>query len=399
MKYVMIVPDGMADQPLADLSGRTPVMAAHTPSMDTLAREGLTGKVLTVPDGMYPGSDVANMALMGYDPQTHYSGRGPLEAAAIAVPMQSRDVAFRCSLVTTDGEHLLDYSAGGIPTEEARMLIEVLEAKLSTPAIHFFPGVGYRHIMCWSGGPLETECMPPHEMIGKRLDAHYPKGDGENILRRLIQDSYEILDPHPVNRRRAEEGLSPANMIWLWGQGRPPKLQPFSLRWGLTGGVVAAVDLIKGLGMLCGLEVPDVPGATGYIETDYGAKGDYALRLLAQHDFVYVHIEAPDEAGHQGDWEAKIWAIEQIDRHIISTIVDGLRKHNIGFRLIIVPDHATPVSVRTHTPGPVPFLLYDSTAPRRNDLPYDESILEEPGALFIAEGYRLIETLIKRELP
>lgn len=395
MKYVMIVPDGMADQPLAELNGRTPVMAARTPSMDALAHEGIVGKVLTVPEGMYPGSDAANMALLGYDPHTHYSGRGPLEAAAIGVPMQLRDVAFRCSLVTTDGKRLLDYSAGGILTEQARTLIEVLEEKLSTPAIHFFPGVGYRHVLRWSGGGLDAVCMPPHEMTGELLDTHYPKGDGEDTLRRLIQDSYEILDPHPINRRRVEEGLAPANMIWLWGQGRSPQLQPFSLRWGLTGGVVAAVDLIKGLGVLAGLEVPYVPGATGYVQTDYQAKGDYALRLLAKHDFVYVHIEAPDEAGHQGDWEAKIWAIEQIDRHIVSTLVNGLREQNTGFRLIIVPDHATPVSVRTHTPGPVPFLLYDSTAPCRNDLPYDESILEEPGLPFIAEGYRLIETLIK----
>lgn len=395
MKYVMIVPDGMADQPLAELNGRTPVMAARTPSMDALAREGMVGKVLTVPDGMYPGSDAANMALLGYDPHTHYSGRGPLEAAAIGVPMQPRDVAFRCSLVTTDGKRLLDYSAGGILTEQARTLIGVLEEKLSTPAIHFFPGVGYRHVMRWSGKGLDAVCMPPHEMTGELLDTHYPKGDGEDILRRLIQDSYEILDPHPINRRRVEEGLAPANMIWLWGQGRSPQLQPFSLRWGLTGGVVAAVDLIKGLGILAGLEVPYVPGATGYVETDYQAKGDYALRLLAKHDFVYVHIEAPDEAGHQGDWEAKIWAIEQIDRHIVSTLINGLREQSTGFRLIIVPDHATPVSVRTHTPGPVPFLLYDSTAPCRNDLPYDESILEEPGAPLIAEGYRLIEILIK----
>lgn len=395
MKYVMIVPDGMADQPLAELNGRTPVMAAHTPSMDALAHAGKTGKVLTVPEGMYPGSDAANMALLGYDPHTHYSGRGPLEAAAIGVPMQPRDVAFRCSLVTTDGKRLLDYSAGGILTEQARTLIGVLEEKLSTPAIHFFPGVGYRHVMRWSGKGLDAVCMPPHEMTGELLDTHYPKGDGEDILRRLIQDSYEILDPHPINRRRVEEGLAPANMIWLWGQGRSPQLQPFSLRWGLTGGVVAAVDLIKGLGILAGLEVPYVPGATGYVETDYQAKGDYALRLLAKHDFVYVHIEAPDEAGHQGDWEAKIWAIEQIDRHIVSTLINGLREQSTGFRLIIVPDHATPVSVRTHTPGPVPFLLYDSTAPCRNDLPYDESILEEPGAPLIAEGYRLIEILIK----
>jgi len=339
------------------------------------------------------------MALMGYEPRSHYTGRGPLEAAAIGVPMESHDTAFRCSLVSTDSEHLLDYSAGEIPTGDARVLIELIESKLSTPVIHFFPGVGYRHVMRWSRGPVDTLCMPPHEMVGKPLRNHYPQGDGEETLRRLIQDSYEILDPHPINRRRVEEGLPPANLIWFWGQGRPPQLPPFSLRWGLTGGVVAAVDLIKGLGILSGLEVPDIPGATGYVDTDYGAKGRYALRMLAKHDFVYVHIEAPDEAGHRGDYEAKIWAIEQIDRHIVSTLVEGLRARNENFRMMIVPDHATPVQVRTHTPGSVPFLLYDSTSPRRNDLPYDESILEEPGLSFIEEGHRLIETLFKGELP
>jgi 2,3-bisphosphoglycerate-independent phosphoglycerate mutase len=395
MKYVMIVPDGMADQPLAELNGRTPVMAARTPNMDTLAHEGFVGKVLTVPEGMYPGSDVANMALMGYDPIKHYSGRGPLEAAAIGVPLEPHDVAFRCSLVSTEGERLLDYSAGGIPTEDAHGLIELIEEKLSTSTIHFFPGVGYRHVMRWSQGPLETRCMPPHEIVGEPLQDNYPQGEGEEILRRLIQNSFEILEAHPMNRHRKEDGRPPANMIWFWGQGRKPNLQPFALRWGLTGGVIAAVDLIKGLGVLTGMEVPIVPGATGYVETDYRAKGDYALRLLAKHDFVYVHIEAPDEAGHQGDMEAKIWAIEQIDRHVINTVVEGLRKQNQAFRLMIVPDHATPVQVRTHTPGPVPFLLYDSTTPRRNDVPYDESILEEPSTPSIEEGYRLIETLIK----
>lgn len=396
MKFVLIVPDGMADWGLPELEGRTPLMVARTPYLDALARESLIGAVQTVPPGMYPGSDVANMALLGYDPRLHYTGRGPLEAAAMGVPLDPRDVAFRCSLISTDGEILLDYSGGGIPTDEARQLIALLEEKLSTPRIHFFAGVGYRHVMRWSDGPTELVCTPPHEIVGQPLRAHFPRGDGEQTLRQLMEDSFELLDAHPINRRRREEGKLPANMVWFWGQGRAPHLEPFSLKWGITGAVVAAVDLVKGLGVLAGLETPIVPGATGYVDTDYRAKGEYTLRMLQKHDFVYTHIEAPDEAGHHGDIEAKIWAIEQIDRHIIGQVVDGLRAQNQPFRLMVVPDHFTPIAKRTHAEGPVPFLLYDSQNPRTNCLPYDESVLDTPGIPFVEEGHRLIEWLINR---
>ncbi|MEN3000853.1 MAG: cofactor-independent phosphoglycerate mutase [Armatimonadota bacterium] len=394
MKFVLIVPDGMADWGLPELEGRTPLMAANTPYLDALARESLIGAVQTVPPGMYPGSDVANMALLGYDPRLHYTGRGPLEAAAMGVPLDPRDVAFRCSLISTDGEILLDHSGGGIPTDEARQLIMLLEEKLSTPRIHFFAGVGYRHVMRWSDGPTELVCTPPHEIVGQPLRAHLPRGDGEQTLRQLTEDSFELLDSHPINQRRRDEGKLPANMVWFWGQGRAPHLEPFSLKWGITGAVVAAVDLVKGLGVLAGLETPTVPGATGYVDTDYRAKGEYTLRMLQKHDFVYTHIEAPDEAGHHGDIEAKIWAIEQIDRHIIGQVVDGLRAQNQPFRLMVVPDHFTPIAKRTHAEGPVPFLLYDSQNPRTNRLPYDESVLDTPGIPLVEEGHRLIEWLI-----
>jgi len=391
MKYVLIVPDGMADWSLPELDGRTPLMVARTPYLDALARESRLGAVLTVPPGMYPGSDVANMALLGYDPRRYYTGRAPLEAAAMGVPLETRDVAFRCSLISTDGEMLLDYSGGAISTEEARPLIELLEQKLSTPRIHFFAGVGYRHLMRWSDGPVEVQCTPPHEIVGQPIRLHYPRGEGEATLRQLMEDSFELLDRHPINRRRRDEGKLPANMVWFWGQGRTPRLEPFSLKWGITGAVVAAVDLVKGLGVLAGLEVPYVPGATGYVDTDYRAKGEYTLRMLEKHDFVYTHIEAPDEAGHHGDIEAKIWAIEQIDRHIIGQVVEGLRARGEPFRLMVVPDHFTPIAKRTHAEGAVPFLLYDSEHPHPNRLPYDESILTEPGIPFVEEGYRLIE--------
>lgn len=397
MKYVMVVPDGMSDTPVDALGGRTPLMAARTPTMEMLSQSGEVGRVLTVPEGMYPGSDVANMALMGYDPQGNYSGRGPLEAAAMGVPMEPRDVAFRCSLVSTDGERMADYSAGGISTKDAQALIALIEEKLSSASIHFFPGVGYRHVMRWSGGPVETRCMPPHEMMNEPLRAHYPQGEGEERLRRLIEDSYELLDPHPINRQRRDEGKPPANMTWYWGQGRVPPLKPFAMRWGLTGAVVAAVDLIKGLGKIIGLETPDVPGATGYVNTDYRSKGQTTLQLLEKHDFVYTHIEAPDEAGHHGDLEAKIYAIEQIDQHILAPVVEGLRARREPFRLMVVPDHATPLASRTHASGPVPYLCYDSRQSRRNDLPYDESILSEPGCPFVEEGFRLIGRLLEKE--
>ncbi|CUU09741.1 MAG: cofactor-independent phosphoglycerate mutase [Fimbriimonadales bacterium] len=395
MKWVMIVPDGMADWALPELDGQTPLMKARTPAMDRLAREAILGKVLTVPEGMYPGSDVANMALLGYDPRQHYTGRGPIEAAAMGVELEPTDVAFRCSLISTDGERLLDYSGGNISTEEAHTLIQLLQEKLGTSKITFFPGVGYRHVMRWRGGPVEAVCVPPHEIVGSYLRDYYPQGDGEQTLIQLMEDSYEILSAHPINRRREDEGKLPANMIWLWGQGRAPKLEPFSLKWGKTGAVIAAVDVIRGLGRLAGLETPTVPGATGYIDTNYAGKGEYALRMLEKHDFVYVHIEAPDEAGHHGDVEAKIWAIEQIDKHIVAQIAEGLFARKEPFRMLIVPDHFTPVAKRTHAEGFVPFLLYDSRQPHPSRFLYDESILEEPNLPTIEEGYRLIETLLE----
>lgn len=393
MKWVMIVPDGMADWAMAELDGQTPLMKARTPTMDRLARESVLGKVLTVPEGMYPGSDVANMALLGYDPRQHYTGRGPIEAIAMGVDLEPQDVAFRCSLISTDGERLIDYSGGNISNEEAHALIHLLQEKLGTSKVAFFAGVGYRHVMRWRSGPVEVLCTPPHEMVGERLQDRYPQGDGANTLIRLMEDSYEILSEHPINRRRQDEGKLPANMIWLWGQGRAPKMEPFALKFGKTGAVIAGVDVIRGLGRLAGLEVPTVPGATGYINTNYAGKGAYALRMLEKHDFVYVHIEAPDEAGHHGDIEAKIWSIEQIDKHIVAPIVEGLTATQERFRLLIVPDHFTPIAKRTHAEGAVPFMLYDSHKTHPSKLLYDESILEEPGLPSIEEGYRLIEML------
>jgi len=394
MKHILVVPDGMADEPLEELEGRTPMEAARKPFLDELARDGIVGVAAVTPPGMYPGSDVANMALLGYDPREHYTGRGPVEAAALEIPMDPRDVAFRCSLVATDGERMIDYSAGHIKTEEARPLVELIEEKLGTSRLHFFPGVSYRHILLWNDGPVEVATHPPHENMDRRLEEILPTGEGESTLRRLIFDSLEILDAHPFNRRRREEGLPPANTLWPWGQGRAPRLPSFTGRRGVTGAVIAGVDVIRGLGRLAGLEVVRVPGATGYFDTDYAAKARHALGALERHGFVWVHVEAPDEAGHAGSIEEKIRAIENIDALLVKTLLDGL-KHLGDFRMLVVPDHATPIATRGHKAMPVPFLLYDSRIRRgRVPAPYDERAARERVPV-VEEGWRLIDQLFK----
>ena len=394
MKYILLVPDGFADDPLPEWNGKTPKMRANTPHLDALAKRALIGTVWTVPPDMYPGSDVANMAILGYDPRRYYTGRGPLEALAMGISLEEEDVAFRCSLISTDGERITDHSAGNISNEEAHPLIQLVDEKLGTRYWRFFPGVGYRHVMVWHEGPTDVRCMPPHDVVGEQWAKHLPVGEGEEKLRRLIEDSLNLLDDHPINRRRRDEGKAPANMIWPWGQGITPKLPSFTLRHGVTGAVVAEVDLVKGIGRAAGLEVPTVPGATGYLHTDYRALGAWALRMLDRHDFVFVHIEAPDEAGHQGDPEAKAWALEQIDEHIVAQLVDGLREHD--YRMLVLPDHATPVAIRTHRAGAVPFMLYDSREDlsRGNALTFDESAVEE-AKLRIDEGWRSIEMLFR----
>jgi len=394
MKYLLLVPDGFADDPLPEWNGKTPKMRAHTPHLDTLAKRALIGTVWTVPPDMYPGSDVANMSILGYDPRRYYTGRGPLEALAMGIPLEKGDVAFRCSLVSTDGERILDHSAGNISNEEAHPLIRLVDEKLGTRYWRFFPGVGYRHVMVWHEGPMEIRCTPPHDIVGEPWQKHLPQGEGEQKLHRLIEDSLNLLDDHPINRRRRDEGKMPANMIWLWGQGVVPELPSFALQRGVTGAVVAEVDLVKGIGRAAGLEVPSVPGATGYLHTDYRAIGATALRMLEKHDFVFIHVEAPDEAGHQGDPEAKVWALEQIDEHIVAQLVDGLREYD--YRMLVLPDHATPVNTRTHRAGAVPFMLHDSREDlsRGSLLTFDESAVEE-AKVRIDEGWRLIDLLFR----
>lgn len=392
MKYIMLIPDGMADLPMTELDGMTPMMAAKTPNFDALAEMSLVGSVLTVPPGMYPGSDVANMDLLGYDPRKYYTGRGPIEALAMSVPMDNGDVAYRCSLVSSDGTTLFDNSAGHISTDEARPLIELLDQKLGTDKRKFFPGVQYRHIMAEKGGSIDLQTIPPHDFVGQALAGRWPEGSGAERLKQLMFDSLELLDSHPINIKRREEGKEPGNMIWLWGQGYAPSLPNFLQTYGKVGGVITAVDVVRGLGRATGLKIIDVPGATGYIDTDYIAKASYALAALDTLDFVYIHVESPDESGHEGNLDHKLQSIEDIDKKLLATLRAGMAKRG-PYRLLIVPDHKTPISLRTHEEGPVPFLLFDSENPHTaSHFPFDERAVIEAKTQ-VDDGTRLIRML------
>ncbi len=395
----------MADRPLDDLGGLTPLKKAETPNMDRLAREGIIGSVRTIPAGLHPGSDVANLSILGYDPKRYYSGRAPLEAASIGVELDANDVAYRCNLVTltfdADKTHAVmdDYSSGHISTEEARELIITLAESLDREDIVFYPGVSYRHLMVWKNGCADIECTPPHDILGKRIDDFLPSGKGEEVLRELMNRSPALLEGHRVNRKRIENGKKAANSIWLWGQGRKPQLPTYKEKYGVSGALVSAVDLTKGLGICAGLEVLDVPGATGWLDTNYAGKAEYSLRALNDVDFVYVHIEAPDEAGHSGNYKDKIRAIEDFDALVVGPVMKGLEERFKEYRILLLPDHATPVKIRTHTDEPVPFVIYDSRDKRNNKgTTYDESIVERDDRMIIEEGHRLMDYFIKGSL-
>ena len=377
MKHLLIIFDGMADEPIADLDGKTPMQVARKPFMDSLAGMGRIGAAVTTPRGMSPGSDVTNMGILGYDPLEYYTGRGAIEAASLGISMETTDAVFRANLVSTDGEKMLDSSADHISTEEARELIAVIDRKLSTNAIKFYPGVSYRHIMVWRGGSDNVHCTAPYKIHGQPVAEHFPHGDGDQKLASLIQDSFEILDNHPINRRRRGEGHLPANMIWIWGESHLPEIPSFLSKFGVSGAVVAAVDLIKGLGRMVGLRVLDVPGATGYIDTNYLGKGRCALDALDTQDFVWVHVEAPDEAGHEGSIDKKIQAIQDCDEKVLGTILDGIKRKRHDVRILLMPDHPTPIATGTHSSQKVPFILFDSTRPERTSLPFDERAVPE----------------------
>jgi 2,3-bisphosphoglycerate-independent phosphoglycerate mutase len=361
MKLVILLGDGMADHPIEALDGKTPLEAAKTPNMDRIAREGRGGLAVNVPAGMPPGSDVANLSVMGYDPKRYYSGRAPLEAAAMGVPLGSEDVAFRCNLVNVDLEKriMVDYSAGHISSEEGKELITALTK--TQPDIRLYPGVSYRNLLVQEENDgLAAVCTPPHDISGQPIDEFLPKGEGSEVLRDMMLESIPVLAEHPVNLRRAKEGKRPANMIWLWGQGKAPSMPRFRELWGIEGAVISAVDLLKGMGVYAGLEVIDVPGATGVLDTNYEGKVRACLDALDRVDFVYLHVEAPDEMSHDGLLDKKIEAIRRFDARVVGPVLAGLEKSSHDWRVMVLPDHPTPISIRTHTSEPVPVAMMGS---------------------------------------
>lgn len=403
MKYIVIIGDGMADRPLKELNGKTPLQTASTPNMDRLARYGIIGRIRTIPDGFHPGSDIANLNILGYNPQEYYSGRAPLEAASIGIGMKEEDVAYRCNLVTLKYNKdrtkavMEDYSSGHISTEEAKELVLEIDRHVGSAEISFYPGVSYRHIMLWSSGETRIECTPPHDITGKEISDYLPVGNKEEILRDLMMKSAGILENHPVNKERIRRGDKAANSIWLWGQGKKLRLPTFKEKYALDGALVSAVDLMRGLGISAGLEILAVPGITGYLDTNYEGKAEGALKALERVDIAYIHVEAPDEAGHSGNYEDKIRAIEDFDARVVGNVLKGIGKFK-EYRLLILPDHATPIEVKTHTDEPVPFLIFDSTMKRDNgDQSFDESILKRDDILVFEEGHKLMDYFIRCE--
>ena len=365
MKYLILVGDGMGDLPLPELDQRTPLAAASTPMLDELCRRGDFFLTRTVPAGYPPGSDVANLSLLGYKPEEYYTGRAPLEAAAMGIELAGDETAFRCNLVTLNRENddtvgMLDYSAGHISSEESQQLLESLEQECSSDRFHFKAGISYRHILVVRGDYPEFNTVPPHDYIEKDVTAPWQRYMADPEWKGLLDKVLKVLEKHPVNRKRIAAGQNPANGIWLWGEGKLPSMPTIMQRFGLTGSLISAVDLLKGLGVNAGLDILNIPGATGYIDTNYRGKADAALKSLENQDFVFVHVEGPDEAGHQGLLKDKLQAIEDFDARIVRPIVEGLRKRGEEFRLIATMDHYTPLSMRTHTDTPVPTILYDS---------------------------------------
>ena len=402
VKFVIIVGDGMADYPVESLGGKTPLMAAGTPHMDWMANHGEMGLARTIPDGFTPGSEIANLSIFGYDPVRYYTGRGPLEAASLKVKLSADDMAFRCNLVTLkfQGNKIImeDFSAGHITNDEARKVIIDLDKEMGTNEIRFYAGVSYRHLMVLRNraakfSTLEKQSIPPpHDLIGKEVSSYFPQME-EPVLS-LTRESQRLLKNHPVNQAREARGLPPANSIWLWGQGRSPQMAPLKERFGIDGYVISAVHLIKGIGILAGLEVIEVPGITGYLDTNYEGKAQYALKGLREKDFVYVHVEAPDEASHMGNLRLKVEAIEAFDEKVVGKILDGMKEFK-RYKVLVIPDHSTPLSVRTHTADPVPFVIYSNEDGRASchGRTFDEACAGQSG-IFIEKGFELIERFL-----
>lgn len=403
MKYLIVVTDGAADEPIESLGGKTPLEVANMTYTDELAARGTNGLVNTIPEGMSPGSDAANLSVMGYDPKIYHTGRSPLEAASIGIDLSDTDVAFRCNIVTLKGdgdyEDLIvsDHSSGDISTEEADILIKAIQKEFGTDQISFYTGVSYRHAMIVHNGSTAYDLTPPHDILDRRAGDYLPKGEGSDFITEMMKKSYEILSKHEINQKRVKQGLNPANSIWIWGQGKKPALTSFYDKYQIKGATISAVDLIKGIGICAGLETINVPGATGTLHTNYDGKAQAAIDQFEKGlDFIYLHMEGPDECSHQGDLPGKIRSLELIDEKIVKPIIEGLKASGESFRFLILPDHQTPMRIRTHAGKPVPFVFYDSTA----ETPYDkERVYGETSAasgLSFANGYELTDYFFEK---
>ena len=400
MKYVVVLGDGMADEPIESLSGKTPLEYAKTPAMDALSKKSEIGMVHTIPDGMKPGSDTANLSVLGYDPKKYYSGRSPLEALSIGVPMKDTDIALRCNIVTLSEEDvpfeertIIDHSSGEISTEDCAVLLDAVRKELENDTYKFYVGTSYRHCLIWDKGQV-VELTQPHDVLGQVIGQYLPE---DKALYEMMKKSYDILVNHPINIERKKQGLNPANCCWFWGAGTKPMLSSFEEKTGKKGMMISAVDLLKGIAVGAGMGVSIVEGANGGLHTNYEGKTQAAVKALTEdgYDFAYIHVEAPDEMGHQGSVEKKVQAIEYLDSRVIGPLTEALKAKNVDFRLLVLPDHPTPIRVRTHTADNVPYMLYDSTAEESHTWNYNEKEGRESGN-YIAKGHEIMDYLFSK---
>lgn len=400
MKYIVVLGDGMADEPIEELGGKTPLEYADTPTMDKMSKQAEVGLVHTIPEGMSPGSDTANLSVLGYDPKKYYTGRSPLEALSIGVDMKNTDVALRCNIVTVSTDDLpyeektiIDHSSSEISTEDAAVLLEAVRKELETDIYKFYVGTSYRHLTIWDNGEV-VSLTPPHDVLGQKIGQYLPQ---DEILRKMQEKSYEILANHPINIERMKNGLNPANSLWFWGAGTRPCVTSFEEKNHKKGAMISAVDLLKGIAIGADMKVLEVEGANGGLDTNYEGKAEAAVDVLLNegYDMAYVHVEAPDEMGHQGSVERKIKAIENLDSRVIKVIKDALDKAGEDYRMLVMPDHPTPICVRTHTSNPVPYMLFDSTDIKESTLDYNEKCGKESG-LFMANGYEMMNYLLSK---
>jgi 2,3-bisphosphoglycerate-independent phosphoglycerate mutase len=396
MKYIILVPDGVADEPVPALGGKTPLEAAKTPHMDFMAQHGLSGLVQTIPQGMPPGSDVGNLSLMGYNPVGNLSGRAPLEAANIGIDIKDDEIAFRCNLVTVTDNKMIDYSAGHISIEEADAIMKDIARELNNDHIRYYTGKSYRHITIIKSNAIaalkKIACTPPHDILNQSIEGHMPQGDMAEILLDQMERSRKILAQHPVNLARIKAGKLPATQTWFWGQGERPRLRSFKDKFGLNGSVISAVDLVNGIGRIIGLNVISVPGVTGYLDTNFKGKAEYALDSLKERDFVFVHVEATDETGHNGDVEGKVKAVEHFDLDVVAPVLKWAKTHP-DVRILVSPDHPTPLGKRTHTSAAVPFVMYGKDIEPNGLAGYNETLAGKAGLKFTS-GEQMIEYFI-----